>query len=31
MDNVRRRIAKLGDLWRPLLMARGRVDLGKLL
>jgi bifunctional non-homologous end joining protein LigD len=31
IDNVRRRIAKLGDLWRPLLMARGRVDLGKLL
>jgi bifunctional non-homologous end joining protein LigD len=31
IDNVRRRIAKLGDLWKPLLLARGRFDLGKLL
>ena len=27
LDNVRRRIAKLGDLWKPLVQARGRVDL----
>ncbi len=31
VDNVRRRIAKLGDLWKPLLATRGRVDLGRLL
>jgi len=31
IDNVRRRLAKLGDLWKPVLLARGRVDLGKLL
>lgn len=31
LDNVRRRIAKLGDLWKPLLQARGRVDLRKYL
>jgi bifunctional non-homologous end joining protein LigD len=29
LDNVRARIAKLGDLWKPLLQARGRVDLRK--
>ncbi len=28
MDNVRARIAKVGDLWKPLLAAKGRVDLG---
>jgi bifunctional non-homologous end joining protein LigD len=31
IDNVRRRIAKLGDLWRPLLLARGRFDLRRFL
>ena len=31
IDNVRERIAKVGDLWKPLLAARGRVDLGKYL
>jgi bifunctional non-homologous end joining protein LigD len=31
LDNVRDRIAKVGDLWKPLLQARGRFDLGKLL
>jgi bifunctional non-homologous end joining protein LigD len=31
LDNVRRRIATVGDLWKPLLQARGRVDLGALL
>jgi bifunctional non-homologous end joining protein LigD len=29
--NVRQRIAKLGDLWKPLLAARGRTDLGTFL
>jgi bifunctional non-homologous end joining protein LigD len=29
IDNVRRRIATRGDVWQPLLSARGRVDLGK--
>ena len=29
LDNVRDRIAKFGDLWKPLLAARGRTDLGK--
>jgi bifunctional non-homologous end joining protein LigD len=29
LDNVRKRIAKGGDLWKPLLLARGRVDLGR--
>jgi bifunctional non-homologous end joining protein LigD len=29
LDNVRERIAKVGDLWKPLLQARGRVDLSK--
>lgn len=27
IDNVRARIAKVGDLWKPLLAARGRTDL----
>jgi bifunctional non-homologous end joining protein LigD len=27
LDNVRARIAKVGDLWKPLLAARGRADL----
>ena len=27
LDNVRARIAKVGDLWKPLLAARGRIDL----
>ena len=31
LDNVRKRFAKVGDLWKPLLQPRGRVDLGKLL
>ena len=31
IDNVRARIAKVGDLWKPLLQKRGRVDLRKLL
>jgi bifunctional non-homologous end joining protein LigD len=31
LDNVRERIAKLGDLWKPLLAARGRTDLAKFL
>jgi bifunctional non-homologous end joining protein LigD len=31
LDNVRARIAKVGDLWKPLLAARGRTDLGKFL
>ncbi len=31
LDNVRKRIAKVGDLWKPLLAARGRVDLGRFL
>jgi len=29
--NARRRIARLGDLWKPLLMKRGRFRLEKLL
>jgi bifunctional non-homologous end joining protein LigD len=29
LDNVRDRIAKVGDLWKPLLQSRGRVDLAK--
>ncbi len=29
MQNVPARIAKVGDLWKPLLSARGRVDLSK--
>jgi bifunctional non-homologous end joining protein LigD len=31
LDNVRSRIANLGDLWKPLLQARRRVDLGSFL
>ena len=31
LDNVRKRIEKLGDLWKPLLAARGRTDLSKFL
>jgi bifunctional non-homologous end joining protein LigD len=31
IDNVRARIAKLGDLWKPLLQARGRANLGTFL
>jgi bifunctional non-homologous end joining protein LigD len=31
LDNVRARIDKAGDLWKPLLQARGRVDLGRFL
>jgi bifunctional non-homologous end joining protein LigD len=31
LDNVRERIGKVGDLWKPLLAARGRADLGKFL
>ena len=29
LDNVRERIAKVGDLWKPLLAARGRTDLSQ--
>ena len=29
LDNVRERIAKVGDLWKPLLAARGRTNLSK--
>ncbi len=31
IDNVRERIARLGDLWKPLLLSRGRVDLAAFL
>ncbi len=31
LDNVRRRIKRTGDLWKPLLQARGRVDLAAVL
>ena len=31
IDNVRERIQDVGDLWKPLLAARGRVDLGRYL
>ena len=31
VDNVRARIAKVGDLWKPLLAARGRTNLSKFL
>ena len=31
LDNVRARIGRVGDLWKPLLQKRGRVDLRKLL
>jgi bifunctional non-homologous end joining protein LigD len=29
LDNVRDRVAEVGDLWKPLLASRGRTDLGK--
>jgi bifunctional non-homologous end joining protein LigD len=29
LDNVRERIAKVGDLWKPLISQRGRTDLSK--
>jgi bifunctional non-homologous end joining protein LigD len=29
LGNVRARVAKLGDLWKPLLLARGRFNLGR--
>jgi bifunctional non-homologous end joining protein LigD len=31
LDNVRTRFAKVGDLYKPLLLKKGRVDLGKFL
>ena len=31
IDNVRSRFAKVGDLWKPLLVPRGRTDLEKLM
>jgi len=31
IDNVRTRIGRVGDLWKPLLQKRGRVDLRELL
>jgi bifunctional non-homologous end joining protein LigD len=31
LDNVRQRIEKVGDLWKPLLAARGRTDLARFL
>jgi bifunctional non-homologous end joining protein LigD len=31
IDNVPKRVAKRGDLWKPLLSPRGRFDLGRLL
>ena len=31
IDNVRKRFAKVGDLWKPLLMSRGRTDLATFL
>ena len=31
IDNVRARLAKVGDLWTPLLRERGRTDLGRFL
>jgi len=31
LDNVRQRFRKVGDLWKPLLQARGRTDLDRLL
>jgi len=30
IDNVRKRFAKVGDLWKPLLVSRGRTDLAHL-
>jgi bifunctional non-homologous end joining protein LigD len=29
IDNVRERLAEVGDLWKPLLHKRGRFDLGQ--
>ena len=29
LDNVRARFARVGDLWKPLLQSRGRVNLQK--
>jgi bifunctional non-homologous end joining protein LigD len=29
LENVRERLARIGDLWKPLLASRGRTDLGK--
>ena len=31
LDNVRQRFSKVGDLWKPLVQKRGRVDLGTLI
>ena len=31
LDNVRERLARVGDLWKPLLTAKGRTDLGQFL
>jgi bifunctional non-homologous end joining protein LigD len=31
IDNARQRIEKVGDLWKPLLSSRGRIDLNKFL
>lgn len=31
IDNVRGRFARVGDLWKPLLLSRGRTDLGRFL
>jgi bifunctional non-homologous end joining protein LigD len=31
LDNVRRRIARVGDLWKPLLASRGRTNLATFL
>ena len=31
IDNVRKRFAKVGDLWKPLLSSRGRTDLARFL
>ena len=31
IDNVRHRLKKTGDLWKPLLQAKGRVDLARFL
>jgi hypothetical protein len=31
LDNVRERIARVGDLWKPLVSVKGRTDLGKFL
>jgi DNA primase len=31
IDNVRERLTRLGDLWKPLLAAKGRTNLEKFL